>query len=499
MAKTMRIYVLAALAVSVLRAAVIQGTVVEAQTGHPVARVNILLEPVAGSSGRRRAIRTNSNGVFQLDAVPAGSYFLTASRAGFATVQYGQKQWKAAGTPITVAKNDSSTLSLRLPHFGAIQGSVLDENDVGLPDYEVVAYRDTRSPRAVARAVSDDRGVFRISGLPPASYVIRSASKQYDDAGYLPTFSRETPNLNQAFPVQVAMDQQVEGADVRPIPGQLFTYTVSVATVPPGLLPVFITFVSELGRETIQANSHTFGPVPAGPIEVYSQAPLDRRPGFQEDYRKIMLTRNDGVNIVTREQTDTQVIFSGAPADQGAIQVLARRNDIAGPGATEVLSLDNNRRVHLSSGPWQLAIPPNPAFYVAGFSGPPVPQSQLRPEGWNDVIVGAGGSVKFTLASDPGAVHGTVWSSGQAVVGAPVFLEASDVEPARRLSEAFATRTDIQGQYRISGLAPGNYRLFASFEYSTADSTTMSAARAKPIRIENASDSQQDLDLYLGP
>ncbi len=181
---------------------------------------------------------------------------------------------------------------------------------------------------------------------------------------------------------------------------------------------------------------------------------------------------------------------------------------MAGPGAAEVLSLDNtlgstlgnSRRVHLSSGPWQLAIQPNPAFYVSGFSGPPYQApSNVHAEGWSDIVVGAGGSVRFTLSSNPGSVHGTVKSSDQAVAGAPVFLEPSDLEPARRLSETFVTRTDIQGQYQFTGLAPGNYRLLATFEYSAADSAIMSNARAKSVRVESARDSQEDLDLYVAP
>jgi len=80
-----------------------------------------------------------------------------------------------------------------------------------------------------------------------------------------------------------------------------------------------------------------------------------------------------------------------------------------------------------------------------------------------------------------------------------VFLEPSDLDPAKRLSESFATRTDIHGQYSFIGLAPANYRLLASFDYSTVDSATMSYAGAKPIRVESGSDAQQDLDLYVGP
>ena len=493
-------HLLIAVAASTLRAAVIQGTVVENQTGHALARTSISLQPVPGSSGLSLSARTNANGIFQLTNVAAGSYFLTVSRPGFATIQYGQKQWKAAGAPITVTENDSATVSLRLPRLGAITGSVLDENDVGLPDYEVVAFRDTRPPQAVARAISDDSGHFRISGLPPGRYVVRSGGKQYDDEKYVPTFARETQVLDQAIPVNVELDQQVEHADVRPLEGQLFTLRINVATVPPGVQPVTITLASDLGRETVQAASHTFGPLPAGRYEVFSQAPLDGRPGVQEDYQRITVNRNDGFNMATRETVDTQINFSGAPSDPGNVRVLARRNDMAGPGATEILSLDNNRRVRLARGPWQLAIQPNPAFYVSGFSGQPSQAaSSPHAEGWNDAVVGFGGSVTFTLSSNPGSVHGTVKSSGQAVVGAPVFLEPSDLDPAKRLSESFATRTDIHGQYSFIGLAPANYRLLASFDYSTVDSATMSYAGAKPIRVESGSDAQQDLDLYVGP
>jgi len=494
----MRKLFLIALLAGALRAAVIQGTVVENQTGHPVARANVVLEPVAGFSGPRKATRTNLSGFFSFTALPAGAYVLTASRTGFATIQYGQKQWKSAGTPIPVAENDSYTVSLRLPRFGAIVGTVLDENDVGLPDFPVLAYRNTRPPQVAGSARADERGIFRIFGLPPGSYLVRSAAKQYDDATYLPTFAKETLTLEQAFPFQVEMDRDVERADVRPIMGRLFTFTVGVTTVPPGL-PVTITFASDMGRETVQAGSHTFGPMPAGTYEIYSQAPLDRRPGFQEDYRKVNVNRNDSIGVVTREAPDAQVSFAGGPGDIGAIQVLARRHDLAGPGPTEVLRL-NDGRVHLGLGPWQLAIQPNPGFVVSGFSGPGYQRPDGRSDGWNDIVVGISPpAIKFTLSSNPGAVHGTVKAGGEPAIGAPVFLEPVDLDPARRLSDTFVTRTDLQGQYQFSGLTPGNYRLLASFEYSAPDPVAMSSARTTQVRIELAKDTQQDLDLYVIP
>src|SRR5258708_25442742 len=210
------------------------------------------------------------------------------------------------------------------------------------------------------------------------------------------------------------MDREVGRADVRPIAGRLFTLTVEAVpfpefAIPP--LPVTMTLVSELGRETVQGSPHAFGPMPAGQYELFSQAPLDRRPGLQGDYRRFSLGRDDRIRFVLREEGELRFTFDGASPDSSSIQVLSRRKDLAGTGAVGGLKLGNNR-AHLASGPWQLAIQPNPGFYVSGFKGPGYqPPNDLRADGWNDIVVGQGSpSVTFTLSTSPSAVHGTVKS-----------------------------------------------------------------------------------------
>lgn len=80
-----------------------------------------------------------------------------------------------------------------------------------------------------------------------------------------------------------------------------------------------------------------------------------------------------------------------------------------------------------------------------------------------------------------------------------MFLEPSDLEPRRRVTETFVTRTDMHGQYQFDGLASGNYRILSSFEYKVADSAAMSKARATPIVVDAGHTLQQDLDLYSIP
>lgn len=139
--------------------------------------------------------------------------------------------------------------------------------------------------------------------------------------------------MGQAFPVQVEMDEQVDRADVRPVTGRLFMLTVEAVTVPPNPsepLPVTMTLASELGRETVKGDVHRFGPMPAGEYELFSQAPLDRRPGFQGDYRKVNLNQDTTIKFVLHEEPDVLFTFEGTSVqtgNPGSIQVLARRND----------------------------------------------------------------------------------------------------------------------------------------------------------------------------
>ena len=155
--------------------------------------------------------------------------------------------------------------------------------------------------------------------------------------------------------------------------------------------------------------------------------------------------------------------------------------------------------MRLPPGRWEFGLQPSAAFYPVRFlaNGTPV---QGRAEGWNEqVIVSTAGqnSVKFVLSDSPGAVHGTVTLGSQQVAGVQVFLEALEIEPAKRLRETFVTRTDTHGQYRFNGLAPGNYRLLATFEYQSPGASEFDIAGAASVKVEETRDFQKDLDLYV--
>jgi hypothetical protein len=487
------------LASSVVHAAVIGGTVVEGQSGRPLARALVTLEPVPGTAAQAASTRTNQYGAFGFSGLAAGSYLITASRLGFAPVQYGQKRWKAGGVPVPVDTNGSPNLIIRLPRLGAVTGSILDENDVGLPEHDVVAYRAARPLQVAARARTDDRGRYRLWGLEPGKYFVRAAAKEYDDGGYVPTFHRDAQRVEGATTVDVELDRETTDVNVHAISGRLVNISGQIA--PPAQISV--TLVSDTGAETTISdplgNFH-FNPAAPGAYELYAQAPADSRLGIQAAYMALNVNsdRSD-LRLTLRPLPQLQFVFrdtKGQLIDYHAMRVMARRKDLAGTGKTQTLELAGDRLAFLP-GRWELALAPAPGLFVSSLSASrPQLGEPGRADGWNEFLInGAGDQVQFVLSATPGAVHGTVLGPGLLpAVGAPVYLEAFDPNARRRVKELQITHADSLGRYRFADLAPGSYRLLSSFDFDATDGP-LEVRGAKTLKVDEARDLVQDLEL----
>ncbi len=501
-------WLLAVLASGALQAAIIRGVVVENQTGRPLARAQVRLQPVAGTAGNPLAVRTNSSGVFQFPPLSAGAYLVTASRRSFAPQQYGQKRWKAAGVPVVLAESGTADLNFHLSRFGAISGTVVDENDVGMPEHDVMAYRNTRPPQMVAKASTDERGVFRLSGLEPGSYLVRTAPKRYDDDSYLPTFSREVLTVDGAQTMDVALDRETEQVKVRPIPGLLYVLGGVAATYPQS--PVSVTLVSDAGSQTVTADNagrFRFSPAAPGRYELFAQGASDRRRGIeaQSAYIPVYLDRDrTDMRVHLGDPSDVQVTVEdtqGQPVDPALYQLKARRKTFAADFDPSILR-PNQGHVQLLPGRWDLALSPTPSYYVAAFSGPVSEGSARgRADGWNEILADEPKvAVKFVLSPTPGIVHGAVTlADGRPAPAAPVYLEAFDPNTRRRLTDLRIATTDLKGQYQFYGLPPGMYRILSTFEYEAPDAAAMDAARATVVQIEESKDISQNLLLYTLP
>jgi hypothetical protein len=505
----MRLAILAMLLAAGLDAAVVRGLVVEHQTGRPLARALVVLQPIAGTNGATQSVHSDNYGAFEFASMPGGAYLVIALRRSFAPTQYGQKQWKSSGVPVVMEENATTFLTLRMQRFGAITGTIVDENDVGLQEHDVVAYRNSRPPVLVARGKTDDRGVYRIWGLEPGSYFVRTVGKQYDEGSYLPTFSKETARLEEAHPVEVQLDLDTTDVNVRPAPGRLFSIAGRAITYPQA--QVTLTLVSDIGSESTtsdQQGNFKFNPTAPGPYELYATAQTDRRfpsGNINAAYQYLYLERDEpDRRIALGAIPDLRLAIEdvkGQAIDPRTVQILVRRKDLSGEGKTETLRTGQGK-LALAPGRWDLALAPSPTYYAASFSGPKSDNTQRgRADGWNEITLATGpgvSDVTFVLSPRPGTLHGVAKNSAHDLVeGVPVFLEAYDVEARRRIADVRMTRTDTRGQFEFYGLAPGQYRVLSTFEFRAPDSSQLDAANARVIKVDEAQDQTLELDLYI--
>jgi protocatechuate 3,4-dioxygenase beta subunit len=491
----------AALCCSAAHAAVIRGVVLDRSTGRPLARSLVTLRPVEGVGGKPQSVRADRTGQFAF-SVSAGMYLLRASRDGFAPFQYGQKEWKSAGKPMSVEQDGSLYLDIRLRRYAAISGTVLDENEIGIPDQKAIAYPATQPLRIAATATTDDRGIYRIHGLEPGTYYVRTAAKQLEDgSGLLPTFHKETMAVDQSITVDADLDQQADDVDIRPLPGKLFRVFGRVVYGPP-TPPITLSLISDVGRvQTKTAGAFAFEQIAPGNYQLIADGDDPYGRGKLGTYQEISVDRDTELQVHVTSWRETEFRMQdekGNRVDLANAKITARRKDLDGGGRPEVLKLVNDRAA-LGPGRWEMSVVPPAGYYPVQLTGSNSGAESLsgRADGWNEVYLRGFDAITIKLSSHPASVHGVVSGPGHdPAPGAPVYLEAFDKGTQKRLGELRTTRTDLRGQYHFNGLAPGLYRILGTFEYEKPDSDTMEAAGARALTLSDATDTTQDLDLY---
>jgi hypothetical protein len=157
--------------------ATVRGRVSRADTGDPLSGARVWLT-TAGRSPQ--ATTSDREGRFEIANVPAGTFRLSASKTGYVTTQFGQKRPQQPGQPIDVADGqDVESLEVVLVRSGVVTGQVIDLRGEAVVGAAVQLLRSQfadgrrRLIGGVAESdLTDERGQFRIYGIPPGSYVL---------------------------------------------------------------------------------------------------------------------------------------------------------------------------------------------------------------------------------------------------------------------------------------------------------------------------------------
>jgi protocatechuate 3,4-dioxygenase beta subunit len=161
--------------------ATIRGLVVQLDTGQPVRRVQVSARRSEAAS-QPDSVMTDAEGRFELTKLPAGSYQLSAAKAGYVTLQHGQRRPLEPGRPLVVAEGQRiDNVNFSLPRGSVIVGQVVDEygDPVTGANVQAQRYRFVNGQRRLTAAggdpSTDDRGQFRIFGLLPGQYYVSAA------------------------------------------------------------------------------------------------------------------------------------------------------------------------------------------------------------------------------------------------------------------------------------------------------------------------------------
>jgi hypothetical protein len=222
--------------------AAISGTIVDSTTTAPLAGVQVKLAQVGQAP---RNVQTDSRGAFTFSDLTAGRYSLLATHPDYLDQGYGtppESSMRGATWDFPIAAGQQFQAPIRMLRDATISGRIVDSNRAPLANAAVSPR--VLVPQGLGPAIlgsiqpgegigdgsrvfvqTNDRGEYRMAGLPPGEYYIGAApnvttggrtSTNNAATTYYPGFR----SPDQAVLVKVAAGADVQGIDIaiEPLP-----------------------------------------------------------------------------------------------------------------------------------------------------------------------------------------------------------------------------------------------------------------------------------------
>lgn len=197
----------------------IKGRVVN-ESGQPLANVSVSVRAY-GAIGQSRITTSDSDGNFKVGDLDPVGYLVTASAPSYTTPP------RDPNNPQVTYYRVGDSVRLELVKGGVITGIVTKPSGEPIVAVRVRAQmiRDANGlpPRywpVINERTTDDRGVYRIYGLVPGTYVVSAgggASLRFNRTAYdtdAPTYAPSSTR-NDAVEIAVATNQEVANVDIR--------------------------------------------------------------------------------------------------------------------------------------------------------------------------------------------------------------------------------------------------------------------------------------------
>jgi hypothetical protein len=432
---------------------------------------------------------TEADGKFIFRRAEPGRYRLQARATGYPVQNYGQRSPNSQGMVLELTQGCRLLdLEFRLLPGGAISGIVYDENGEPAVGARVAALRSGLGPRrylySVTGAETNDHGEYRMFGLSPGRYFVRATleeavvRKTAVEDRRLQGFHPDSLEREGAIPLDLAAGnempevnivlQRVSGASIRgrvtshmagALRGQAVAYLVPLddrAVLPDDVVP----------RATLQVETGEFEikDVPSGSYVLFVATYYRDQHSFVRTSVEVTGGDVEGLHLTLTRPIEVSGRVRAEPAAlPDFTHIHVRLEPFKVPFAmmaptAEVKSDGSMRFRSVPPEEYRLQVQNLPeGFYVksARLGGKDVLQ-----DGPITVAEGSIGLLEITISPNGARIEGGVVEDGEPAPGATVVLIPDP--PNRHREDLFrATQTDQHGAFLLSGIAPGDYRLFA--------------------------------------
>jgi hypothetical protein len=478
--------------------------VVLADNGQPMPHIEVILTEAGSSRLARRIVSgTDEMGRFQASNLIDVAYKLSVRAPGF---------YRASGPEDPQYYRTGQSALVTMTRGGVIAGTVKNATGEPLVNASVRALPLRQLDQKISAVMSstssvrqtDDRGMYRLYGLPPGVYIVNAQSGiSFSGATgdeRAPTYYPSAA-LGNAEEIKVQAGQEVNGIDItyREERGYVVSGTVTEAkgTEAPGSLTVMLTNASKgilQQTQNLNPQSHghfAFHGVPTGDYFVVARmsASNDRDNAISPPRRfSVKGAEATGLNLVlgpTASVSGRVVIEQlPSPVRNGctspttlASVVVSLRRDTSGesnqhpwhtvaadaaPDAQGLFALFN-----LTAGRYRISVNlPSSCWFIKGITpiGNPQVANKTRAPVTTDlattgIMVKPGSrldQVRITLAQGAATVSGRIVSEGGIEVPPDLFVY---LVPAIELADAPFYQAPVigSGEFLLTNLAPGKY------------------------------------------
>ena len=327
----------------------VSGRVIYHDSEQPVRRVTVVLRNLTNLGPEQHTAFTNARGEFRIEGVPEGRYFIGVNGRGvvstdsfieigdYRETRYDRNDLRQYFEEIEIDGRTSKQVVIRAHRGGIISGKVSYANGDPAIDHPITILRRkgdkyavffTNSNTMQMVLLTDDRGVFRVSGLPIGEYIVgatpviehgelvKDSTLEANMIGssLSMTFHPSTMLPTQAPPISIKAGEEKTGIDIT-LADQQSHIVAGVVRRRDNRRPVPRARVRIIRKETYETIGRAFWPYSEGMPGV----------GTDDQGRWRLREVPDGRYIIFVEPSD-----DGLPSEQNTFPIKRQEIEVSG-------------------------------------------------------------------------------------------------------------------------------------------------------------------------